>query len=314
MFKIVSYIAIFMLVVQTLFGQQAPQYSQYTFNNFGHNPAFAGTAKCLDFKAGTRLQWVGFDNAPRTYFASAHMPFKSNHYKANKGTHAIGLYVEQDALHLTTRSYIKLGYAYHKKIFPKLTLGAGIFAGVQQYSMTDVFGNNNPDPVLDNAGGSVLHYPDIMPGILLYNNKVYYSFSINQTYFKNIKLGQESKQVNQYYIGMGHQSVHNDWTVFKSFLLKMNNMGPPALDLNIAWVYRQNFTMGIGYRAGEAIVAQIKFRVFDALTIGYAFDFPLNKIYGNYSHEIMLGFRQCPGGGIGEGGGMKSHTCPAYAM
>jgi len=88
----------------------------------------------------------------------------------------------------------------------------------------------------------------------------------------------------------------------------------PALDLNIAWVYRQNFTMGIGYRAGEAIVAQIKFKVFDALTIGYAFDFPLNKIYGNYSHEIMLGFRQCPGGGIGEGGGMKSHTCPAYAL
>lgn len=94
-------------------------------------------------------------------------------------------------------------------------MGAGIFAGVQQYSMTDVFGNNNPDPVLDNAG-SVLHYR-ILCRILLYNNKVYYSFSINQTYFKNIKLGQESKQVNQYYIGMGHQSVHNDWTVFKSF-------------------------------------------------------------------------------------------------
>lgn len=312
--KILVIVFLFITVVQAI-GQQAPQYSQYAFNNFGHNPAFAGTAKCLDFKAGTRLQWVGFDNAPRTSFASVHMPFKSNHYKANRGTHAVGLYVEQDAVHLTTRSYIKAGYAYHKKIFPKLTLGAGIFAGVQQYAISNVFGENNPDPVLDNAGGSVLHYPDIMPGILLYNNKIYYSFSINQTYFKNIKLGQESKQVNQYYFGIGHQSVHGNWTVFKSFLLKMNVMGPPALDMNIAWVFKQNFTMGIGYRAGEALVAQIKFRLFNSLTIGYSFDFPLNKIYGNYSHEIMLGFRNCPSGGvIGEGNGMKPHTCPAYAL
>lgn len=297
----------------TLKAQQAPQYSQYSFNNFGYNPAFAGTSKCLDFKAGTRLQWVGFDNAPRSSFASAHMALSKKNY-ANKGKHAVGIYLEQDRLHLTSRTYIKLAYAYHKKVFPKLTMGVGLFGGVQQYAISNVFGNNNPDPVLENAGGSVLHYPDFMPGLLLYNNKVYYSFSINQVFFKKIKLGQESKQVNQYFIGMGHQSVYQDWTIFKSFLLKLNNIGPPALDLNMAWVYRQNFTMGIGYRVGEAVVAQIKFKLFDTITIGYAFDFPLNKIYGNYGHEIMFGFRQCTGGGIGEGSGIKSHTCPAYAL
>lgn len=313
MVKKYIHIIILLLFCVSLNAQQSPQYSQYSFNNFGYNPAFAGTVKCFDFKAGTRLQWVGFDDAPRSTFASATMLLGRKHF-ANKGKHAVGLYLEQDRLHLTTRTYLKGAYAYHKKLFPKLTMGLGIFAGVQQYAISSVFGNNNPDPVLDNAGGSAFRYPDIMPGLLLYNNKVYYSFSINQVFFKSINLGQEAKQVNQYYLGMGHQSAFGDWTVFKSFLLKMNAIGPPALDLNVAWVYRQNFTMGVGYRVGEAIVAQIKFKLLDTITIAYAFDFPLNKIRGNYGHEIMFGFRQCAGGGAGEGAGIKSHTCPAYGL
>ena len=160
--------------------------------------------------------------------------------------------------------------------------------------------------------GSKLRYPDIMPGLLLYNNKFYFSFSINQLYFKKIKLGDKEKQVNQYYIGLGHKSAYGNWTLFKSLLIKQNVMGPPAIDLNLAWTYQQNFTFGIGYRVGEAIIAQIRFKLFDVLTIAYAFDFPLNKIYGNYGHEIMFGFSQCGGGGIGEGSGIKPHVCPAY--
>jgi len=292
------------------FAQQSPQYSQYSFNNFGHNPAFAGTSKCGDFKAGTRLQWVGFEGAPRTSFASYYRTLGKKYF-ANRGKHAVGIYVEQDRIHLTTRTYIKLAYAYHKKLAKKLTLGLGIFAGIQQYATSSVF-NNNGDPVLAAAGGSKLRYPDLMPGVLLYNNKFYASFSINQLYFKNIQLGKNEKQVNEYYFGMGHKSDYGNWTVFKSFLIKENILGPPSIDLNLAWVYYQNLTFGIGYRVGEAVIAQIKFKLFNTLTVTYAFDFPLNKIYGNYGHEVMVGFSKCSSGGIGEGSGVEPHVCPAY--
>jgi type IX secretion system PorP/SprF family membrane protein len=232
------------------------------------------------------------------------------HFK-NKGKHAVGLYVEQDDVHLTTTTMIKGAYSYHKRLSSKYTLGLGIFAGVQQYSTDDVFGANNADPVLANAAGSVLRYPDLMPGILMYSNKVYWSFSINQIYFKDIQLGQDQTQVSQYYFGAGHKSLHGNWTVFKSFLLKWNIMGPPAVDLNLAWVFRQKTTLGLGYRVGEAAIAQLKFHL-GALAIGYAFDFPLNKLYGNYGHEVMISFNRCGDGGPGNGGGMKPHICPAY--
>ena len=302
---------LFSLISINSIGQQSIQYSQYSFNNFGYNPAFAGTIKCLDFRAGHRMQWVGFEGAPRQTFASVQMEIKKKHFK-NSGRHSVGLYVEQDDVHLTTRTAVKLAYSYHTKLSSKYTMGLGVFAGVQQYSTDDVFGGeNNNDPVLASAAGSALHYPDIMPGILLYSNKVYWSFSINQLFYKNIKLGQEQKQVSQYYFGGGHKSLHGNWTVFKSFLLKWNIMGPPALDLNLAWVYRQSFTLGLGYRVGESAIAQVKFNL-GAFKIGYAFDFPLNKIYGNYGHEVMIGFNRCGGGNVGNGGGMKQHVCPAY--
>ena len=306
-------LTIFLLLISiNIFAQQSVHYSQYTFNNFGYNPAFAGTIKCLDFRAGTRLQWVGFEGAPRSSFASLQIEFKRKHYGSKAGKHSVGLYVEQDVVHLTTRTVIKGAYSYHKKLSSKFTMGLGIFAGVQQYSTDNVFGGEfNSDPVLASAAGSVLRYPDIMPGILFYSNKVYWSFSINQLYFKSINLGQEETQVNQYFIGGGHKSPLGNWVFFKSFLLKMNIMGPPALDLNTAFVYRQKTTLGLGYRVGESAIAQVKFSL-GGVKIGYAFDYPLNKIYGNYGHEVMIGFNKCGEGYVGNGGGMKPHVCPAY--
>ncbi len=304
-------IILFLFISLFVEAQQSEQYSQYTFNNFGYNPAFAGTIKCVDFRTGYRMQWVGFEGAPRSAFASVQMAFKKKYFKSS-GKHAVGLYLNQDEVHLTTRTFVKLAYTYHTKLSSKYTMGLGVFAGIQQYSTNDEFGGETTnDPVLAAAAGTELHYPDIMPGVLLYSNKVYWSFSINQLYFKDIKIGEEQTQVNQYYFGGGNKSLHGNWTVFKSFLLKWNVMGPPALDLNMAWVYHQKTTFGLGYRVGESVIAQLKFNL-GALKIGYAFDFPINKIYGNYGHEIMIGFNKCSSGGIGDGGGMKPHVCPAY--
>lgn len=291
--------------------QQSAHYSQYSFNNFGYNPAFAGTQKCIDFRAGSRLQWLGFEGAPVSSFVSFQTRLPKKRFK-NTGIHGAGLYLEQDDVHLTTRTAIKLGYAYHTKLSTRYRMGLGIFAGIQQYSTDDVFGGEfNPDPVLANAAGSALRYPDIMPGILLYSDKVYWSFSINQLYFKDINLGQEQTQVNQYYFGAGHKSVRGHWTVFKSFLLKQNVMGPPALDLNIDWVYYEDLTFGLGYRVGESAIAKLKINL-GKIGIGYAFDYPLNKLQGNYGHEIMISFKKCDGGGIGDGSGGKIKACPAY--
>ena len=305
---------ILLLLVSSLsFSQQSAQYSQYSFNNFGYNPAFAGTTECLDFRAGTRYQWLGFEGAPESQFASFHTAVgKSRHYK-NKGKHAIGVYLEQDRVHLTNRFYGKAAYAYHKRISQKYTMGAGVYVGFQRYSVDAQFNSTNPDPVLANASGSTFRYPDIMPGILLYSKKTYWSFAINQLYFKKIGLGVDQTQVNQYYLGFGHKSsLNHGWDLFKSMLIKWNVMGPPAIDLNMTWVYYNTISFGLGYRVGDAIVAQMKFKFWDKFSIGYAYDYTLSNFRGSNSHELVIGLSPCGGGGVGSDGIGEKYFCPAY--
>lgn len=309
-FRLLTSVFLFTVICGNLFSQQSVHYTQYSFNNLGYNPAFIGTTKCVEFKTGTRLQWLGYRGAPRSTFASVQYTFKAKNFH-NNGKHGVGLYVEQDLVHITTRTYVKLGYAYHKKLSGKYTGAVGVFAGIQQYAINTAFLANDPDPVLAGASKSELKYPDIMPGLLIYNSKVYYSFSINQLYFKKLDAF-KSKQVNQYYLGWGQKSPVGNWTFFKSFLLKVNVIGPPALDLNAHFDYQNNIGFGMGYRVGEAVTAQLKLKIFKSINIGYAFDFPLNKIYGNYTHEFMISFSNCTTGGIGDGSSIKQHTCPAY--
>jgi type IX secretion system PorP/SprF family membrane protein len=290
--------------------QQSEQYSQYSFNNFGYNPAFLGTIQCVDFRLGSRAQWLGFEGAPVSSFISMQYALKKKHNNKS-GKHAVGLYVNQDEVHLTTRTTVKLAYAYTTRLSSKYTLSTGVFVGVQQYKTGFKGEMTTNDPVLASVEGSVLRYPDIMPGVLLYSKSVYWSFSINQLFFKSINLGQDQKQVNQYYFGAGQKSLHGDWTIFKSFLLRWNVMAPPSLDLNMAWLYRESVSFGLGYRVGESAIANVKFNL-GGLKIGYAFDYPLNKLIGNYGHEIMIGFSNCSAGGAGSGSRVKPYVCPAY--
>ena len=61
-------IGVLMLSVWTTLqvdAQQLPLRTNWQFNYFQENPAFAGFTDCLELKAGFRQQWAGFDPGSR---------------------------------------------------------------------------------------------------------------------------------------------------------------------------------------------------------------------------------------------------------
>ena len=56
--------------------QQYPLFSNYLMNDYGFNPAVAGSRSYWDVKATYRTQWVGLDGAPETQLISFHGPVK----------------------------------------------------------------------------------------------------------------------------------------------------------------------------------------------------------------------------------------------
>jgi hypothetical protein len=69
--------------------------------------------------------------------------------------------------------------------------------------------------------------------------------------------------------------------------------------------------MGLGYRTGSALVGLMNVKLFDSMTVGYAYDLGVNafNVAARGSHEIVLSLTACDKNDpyIGPNG-----RCPAY--
>ncbi len=127
--------------------QSETQFSQYNMALGHYNPASAGRSGGLDLIALYRMQWVGWNNAPKTLFVNANMPFKFM-----KKEHGVGVVVVSDDASGQYK-YLTAGlqYAFLKKI-GKGTLRVGTQVGM----MSVMTGGDNiitPDAWIDSIGG-----------------------------------------------------------------------------------------------------------------------------------------------------------------
>src|SRR3989344_7387761 len=94
--------------------QQTSQYSQFMMNEYGLNPAVAGSGKGLYVMVGRRTQWRGFELAPETNFASVTKVFGKKGYRYY--WHGLGAYVEQDKFWMFAHRAAYGSYAIHLKL------------------------------------------------------------------------------------------------------------------------------------------------------------------------------------------------------
>ena len=62
------------LLAQVTLAQQLPQFSQYNTLDYLFDPAIAGSRPLFEMHAAQRNQWVGIQDAPRTFILSASTP------------------------------------------------------------------------------------------------------------------------------------------------------------------------------------------------------------------------------------------------
>ncbi|MDE7443795.1 MAG: type IX secretion system membrane protein PorP/SprF, partial [Muribaculaceae bacterium] len=92
--------------------QSDPALTQYFNVPTYYNPAAAGETDLLRLRGGSRLQWMGIENAPRTFLATADMPFKLMGKRF--GT---GLVVEQESIGLYHTLLLGAQIDYQRKLF-----------------------------------------------------------------------------------------------------------------------------------------------------------------------------------------------------
>ena len=286
------------------------QLSQYYEVPSYYNPAAIGNTDMVRIRLGSRLQWVGIDNAPRTILATADMPIK-----IGKKRIAVGLTANQASEGLFRNLSINLQAGY------KFNLFKGVMtAGVQLGYANEVFKGSEvliPDgddyhestdeaiPRTDVSGNAF----DLGAGI--YYSHKYFWAGISGTHLMSptIKFSDDSQNNSStstdntrgdyefqlrrtlYFMAGSNIPIENTlFEVIPSLMVKSDFTFTRA-ELTGRLRYKKLFTFGLGYRHDDAVIATLAAE-YKGFFIGYSFDYPTSAISkaSSGSHEIIAGY------------------------
>jgi type IX secretion system PorP/SprF family membrane protein len=278
--------------------QQIPQFSNFLFNAFQINPANAGLKDCLDARVGYRTQWGGFENNPRTVFASAHQRIEA--ISKEKGViHGVGIILNGDNTGPTGRTSFHAAYAVHLRVTRRTRLSFGVGVGLFQYRF-DLAQINVPqagDPLLQNSETEFV-FPDINAGLWLYGKDWFAGFSGGHLTNPRLSNIGESFDMRPHFNLMAGRifSVGDKMSYIPALQFKFMGNSTPSLDVNFWADYDNLIALGVAFRSQDAVAGLLKFNFLDYFTIAYAYDFTYSRIRlgPSNAHEIILGISACP--------------------
>lgn len=301
-------INILLLLFGKAIAQQLPLYSQYMMNGFLINPAIAGSDGYTTTSLTTRDHWAGLNNSPKTYALSVQTrvlwsktgvrrsPVTSaKNLTKRTGRVGLGAYVFNDKNALISRTGFQVSYAYH--IFIRNTqLSFGLSASAFQFRINqdDLKFRDQADPLLLEGFNNLVYVPDFTFGMYLLDRKNFLGFSATnlfQTKFGKDNIDYRTKR--HYYLLGGHRFSMNKNLEFEpSVMLKGTEMGMFQADINLKFIHKEFYWLGLSYRTQSAIGLLIGGRA-KKVYIGYAFDYNLSDLqkYTIGSHELNIAIK-----------------------
>lgn len=290
--KKLALIAILVFVKGLSMAQQLPQFSQYMFNQYAFNPAYAAVTPSWEATTNNRYQWSGITDAPRTFTLSAQGPLR----RENMG---LGGYLYTDNVGPTRRLGFQTSYAYHVRLTETINLSFGLSLGFNQWMLdADKVTTYHPGDFYFSNGLLKTTDLDGKFGLYLYHNDWYAGLSVeqmlhNKITFLSTQISSESFMEDHFYIHGGYTfHLDEDWDLDPSMLLKIGLPAPLKLDVNLRATYKKMFWFGAGFRTHDAATAMVGYCYKNQLRIGYSFDFTTTDLrnYSSGTHELMLGF------------------------
>ena len=273
----------------SLFAQQLPLYSEYMFNTFEINPAYAGARDAIQITSMFRKQWTGFKTAPQSTFLSVDMPIPGKRV-------GLGVKIVDDRDEITKTVGAQAAYAYKVPVGEYSTLAFGLQAGVMNFqsdfTKVDVIDPNDPSfsQIINSSKAN------FGTGIFFNTESFYVGVSVPNLIRHNLRKSNpgnfsDIKQNMHIFFNTGYVfRLTNDF-VFKPSVLVRGLVGSPvSVDVNANLWIADMVSFGTSYRNNSALVGIINLRVLPELYLGYAYDHSISRlnIIAKGSHEVIL--------------------------
>jgi len=268
--------------------QQATLYSQYMFNPFTINPAYAGSRKSFSAVMLYRNQWLGMDGAPKSASLSVHTPLEGKKV-------GLGFNIINDKIGPTNNLGIFGTYAYRLSLGDG-TLSMALRAGTYRYQLD---GNAIEYKNVDKFTGASIagsFIPSFDFGLYYYTKTLYGGLAINHVTGGKVDFDNTSDLSTQltrhFMLNFGYAIIINRNLIFKpSTLIKYTASAPANYDINLSVLLKETFWLGVSYRSSQDLVFITEFNITDILRAGYSYDLGLNSLteFNNGSHELFIG-------------------------
>lgn len=285
--------------------QTDAQFTQYYEVPTYYNPAAVGQTDFVKIRGGGRLQWIGIDNAPKSFLVTADSPFKVLGKRIGAG---VVLFQESIGLYRTMNLDAQLGYKF-KKWGGEFTVGVTLGMFDQSFKGSEVFipddddyhqGTDDGIPTQDLHGTAF----DIGAGVW-YTHKLFWAgLSCTHLTSPSIKLNSDAGDASSnrdyefnvnrtlYFMAGSNIPIKNTlFEVMPSVLVKTDFTFTTA-ELTAGLRYNRFLQLRVGYRWDDAITATIGAE-FKNFYLGYSFDYPTSVLAGASagSHEVFLGYQ-----------------------
>lgn len=273
-----------------LYAQWDAQISQYWRTKTFFNPSFAGETDSIQASALHRMQWLGVDNAPRTFIINADMPVRFLDRK-----HGVGILVNTESIGLFKNMFVGGQYVF-KKSWKKNTLNIGLQAGfinigfdASKIRIPEGLTNYEDNVPSTEANGKTF---DAAIGISWVTPKYY--IGVSSTHLSQPKFEIDDNtivDINRiYYFTAGYNlKFKRSKYEFQPSVLIKSDTKFTQYDVTARVVYNKTFNGGISWRKDDGFVFLLGMNVY-GFDFGYAYDLSTSEISkaSSGTHEFVV--------------------------
>ena len=266
--------------------------SQYFQAKPYYNPASVGATEDLNILALARMEWVGIDGAPLSFFAMADMPLT-----LGKTQHGIGVVLLTESIGLFQNTHVGLQYAYKQKLFGG-TISGGFQIGLVNQSfdgskveMVESEYHQQTDEAIPTSQVSGMGF-DMNFGLFYTHKKFYAGIGMAHLIEPELQLGENAySYIGRTYNFMGGYNIQlpNPLFELQPSVFLLTDLQSFHTDITARLEYNKMFNGGVSYRVNESvgILFGVKIGRFQA---GYAYDFPITALgqATSGSHELYV--------------------------
>jgi len=280
--------------------QQPMQFSQFMFNKYQMNPAYAGFDYSLNVTGVYRTQWTELPTQPRTQNVNAHLPM----YIING---ALGINVANEQIGYFNNTQATISYNYVLETYLGLFSG-GLKAGMIQSSLSGSL-LRTPDGIYEAA--SISHQDPILSELnqngvgVLYGLGVYFIgnfFEAGASFSRyprtNINISDTKVELVPYinFYAESNIDITDELIVTPSIMVR-SDMIHTQTDVAAIAKLSGNIFGGVGLRGYnprsiDAAMLYAGWRFNEHYTLSYAYDIGLSALRNAHdgTHEVLLNY------------------------